>query len=191
MGKYFDYSDWQLEEICDNIRERLEDTKVPIPPKVKKHGINIVYKIGEGCYNYPNYGYFSYDIIPKFKIRKEAEDYLNQFSWLKRIDENNWEEIPPKDTYTDKNGSIHNCTYQIREYDYEEYEDGETYYEYTEEEKKKLTETLYFIEKARAYLKAYDYACDEYDFGEGRYVHNLNKELDKFEKEFLNKNKEI
>ena len=184
MGSYFDYRDWDLQEICDSIREKIAESKKPIPPKVMKHDISIVYRISGVCCVYSTYHLCGYD-LPKFKTRQEAEDYLSKISWIKRTGENSWEEIPVREEpYIDENGNKINPHYEIRESDYEVYEDGEYYTLYSDEEKQKLSEALYMIEKARIYMQVYDHCCDQGSFGEGGFSDELKEEMDKFEKDF-------
>ena len=182
--RYIELREWDIDYICNDIRERIAESKKPIPPKIIKHYISIVYKTGENSYIYPSYGLFSYPHVPDFKSRQEAENFMNCISWLKRIGENSWEEIPVRDKYIDNNGNEINCHYMIRESDYEVYEDEESHTEYSDEEREKLSEALYIIEKAMSYIRAYDYCRDQYCFGNGGFVKELKEELDKFEKNF-------
>lgn len=184
MGRYFDYSDWSLEELCNHIRDRIEESKKPIPPKVMKHSVSIVYRVGEGCYSYPTYGYFSYPHMPDFKNRHEAEDYLDKCGWIEKKGDNFWVDTCEKQTYKDKDGNDVYYHYEIRESDYEAYEDDEFHTEYSDEEKQKLSEALYMIEKARVYMSVYDYCCDNGCFGHGDFSDELKEELEKFEKNF-------
>ena len=182
--RYFDIYDWKLDELVDNIRERIADSKRPIPPKVMRHCIMIVYKCGEDSYSYPNRGYFAYGVVPEFTTRQEAEEYLNHCTGITRVGDNSWVEDGYNETYEKKDGSVENCHYMIRESDYEEYEDGEHHTEYSEEEKRLLSEALYNIEKSRVYMTVYDHCCDQYSFGGGGFSDELKEELEKFEKEY-------
>lgn len=179
MGRYFDYRDNDLEEICDSLRERINEFKKPIPPKKIKHQISILYKISDNSWRYP-YSLlsrrYSYDgKYQEFKSKEEAEKFLNSVGWIKRKGDNCWIEENPKD----------DGYYEINEYDTEVYEDEETHTEYSEEEKKCLSDALYSIEKARAYIKAYDYCCDQGIFGEGRFSEEVEEELEKFYKNYV------
>ena len=180
MGRYFDYSDWTLDEICMDIRRRIAESKETIPPKVMRHYVSIVYRTEHNCYTYSHYLYKSTD----FNSRKDAEDYLAKCGWIKKIDDNFWVDIAEKETYKDPDGNPVLKHYEIREYDCEEYEDGEHHIEYSEEEKKALSQTLLAIETARAYMRAYDYTSDECGFGEGRYAQEVKEEIDKMTKEY-------
>lgn len=182
--KYFDIHDWNMDELVNNIRERIVESKKDIPPKVVRHYIMIAYKCGESCYTYPNRGYFAYGVVPEFETREEAEEYLDHCSGITRIGENAWVEDGYDDTYELSDGSVERCHYMIRESDCEEYEDGEYHCEYSDEEKDKLSEALYIIEKARVYMKVYDHCCDEYSFGGGSFSDELKEELEKFEEEY-------
>ena len=182
--RYFDIYDWKLDELVDNIRERILESKKPLPKKVMRHLVIIVYRCGEGSYIFPNRGYFAHGVVPEFKTRQEAEDYLNQCDGIIKIGDGAWVEDGYNDTYTKSDGTVERCHYTIRESDYEEYEDGEHHTEYGEEEKKMLSEALYNIEKARVYMRVYDHCCDQYSFGDNRFSNELKRELEKFEKEY-------
>lgn len=182
MGRYFDFREWDLEEICYSLRKRIAESKKPIPPKVKRHLISIIYRTDVNCYTYSNLK--SLYSISDFKNRQEAIDFLNKFSWLTRTGDNSWEESSVRETYIDANGNEVKYHYEINEGDYEEYEDGESYFEYSNEEKEKLSEALHMIEKARVYINVYDHCCDQYSFGEGRFSDELKTELENFEKEY-------
>lgn len=184
MGRYFDYSEWNIDELCNHIRERIFESKKPIPKKVMKHYICIVFRTGENCYTYPNYGVFAYGYIPEFKTRKEAEDYLAKHDWIERKGDNCWVEYNEVRYYDLKSGGSEQYHYEIRESDYEEYEDGENYIEYTEEEKNQLSEILYQIERGKVCMSVYDHCCDQGSFGGGSFSEELKEELEKFEKEY-------
>lgn len=185
MGRYFDYSDWNIEELCDHIRERIDESKKPIPPKIMKHSVSILYKVGETCYMYPTYNFgYGYGDIPNFKTRQEAEDYISKCGWIEKKGDNFWIDSHSKETYKDKYGNEIRCHYEIKESDYEVYEDEEYHTEYSDEEKQKLSEALYMIEKARVYMRVYDYCCDHCHFGKGDFSNELNDELKVFESNF-------
>ena len=183
MGRYFDYREWDFEEICQNLRKRIYESKQPIPKKVMKHSVSILYRISKDCCTYPNTGWFSY--MPEFKTVEDAEKYLESIPGIDK-DGGLWINFQSGkvDTYEDKNGIEVPCHYEIRENDYEVYEDGNYYTEYSDEEKEKLSETLYNIEKMRVYLDVYDHCCDQYSFGNGHFSNELKEELEKFEKNY-------
>lgn len=184
MGRYFDYSDWDIEELCNHIRERIYESKKPIPGKVMKHYVSIVYKVGEGCYQYSGYGWFSYGNIPQFKTREEAEEYLDSIAWLTRTGDNSWIEEGRVRHYDTSDGKTERCHYEIRESDYEEYEDGEDHIEYTSDEKRYLSEILYNIEKARCCMDVYDHCCDQGSFGGGSFVKEFEEKISNFNKTY-------
>lgn len=179
MGRYFDYNDWDIEYLCNHIRERINESKSVIPPKVKKQGIYITFKVGDNTFQSTQY--FS---GRDFKSRKEAEDLLNKTQWIEKIGENSWKDEVENRTYATESGEEVPYHFEIVEYEYEQYEDGEDYIEYSEDEVKNLKEALYLIEKARVYMEAYDYCSDEYCFGKGGFTKELNEKLEKFEKEY-------
>lgn len=180
----FDISEWKLDELTDNIRERIVETKVEIPPKVIKHGVSVRYKTGENNYRYPNWGYFTYDMTKVFKTREDYEKYLDSISYIEKTGDNFWVEIGEKNTYKDSDGNEIPCHYEIHEYDYETYEDDNSYIEYSEDEKKCLSEILYLIEKAKVCMRVYDHCCDNWSFGNGGFSKELKTEIEKFEKEY-------
>lgn len=187
MSRYFDFREWDFDEICHNLRERIAESKKPIPPKVMVHSVCIVFRQSESSYTYTHslsysWGYNSN--YQNFKTREEAEKYIATCAWIEKLGDNFYIDIDEKRTYTDKNGKEVLYHYEIKESDYEQYADGNSYYEYSDEEKRLLSETLYNIEKARAYISAYDYCCDQCSFGEGRYEREVKEELKKFEKEY-------
>lgn len=184
MGRYFDYRDWELDELCHSLRERISESKKPLPKKVMKHSVIVLYRTGEGSYMYPNWGWFSYGNVPDFKSKDEAEKYLLDVCNFTKIGENMYEDNHKNQTYTNADGNVVNCHYVIRESDYEAFEDGEYHIEYSDEEKQKLSEALYMIEKARVYMSVYDHYCDQWSFGNGRFSNELKTELENFEKEY-------
>lgn len=185
MGRYFDYRDWDLDEICNSLRERIAEAKVPIPPKVPVHSVSIVYRTSAESCSYTHSLSYSY-IYERhnFTTREEAEEYIDKCAWIKKLGDNFWVDLDEKDTYIDKEGNKVLRHYEIHESDYEQYADGEWHTEYSDEEKKLLSETLFTIERARAYMRAYDHCCDQCSFGEGRYVQEVKEELEQFEKEY-------
>lgn len=181
---YFEYRDYEIEDMCNSIRERILESKKPLPPKVMNHYVSIRYRIGEGSYQYPHHGVFSWDVRPEFKTRQEAEDYLNKISWLKKEGDNFWVEDTETSYYDCKDGSSVKYHYEIHEFDIEEYEDGNSHVEYSDSEKDMLSEALYHIEKARIYMQVYNHCSDQWSFGNGRFSDEVNEEMEKFEKEF-------
>lgn len=184
MSRYFDYSDWDIEEVCNHIRERIFESKKTIPPKVMKHFVSIVYRTGESCYSYGCYGLYSYGRMPEFETREDAEKFLDKCAWITKLGDNFWVEDRESRSYDTKDGKTVLCHYEIRESDYEVYEDGGDYIEYTDEEKKQLSDILYIIEKARVCMSVYDHCCDQGSLGGGSFSEELKEELDKFEKDF-------
>lgn len=183
MGIYFDYSDWKIEELTNSIRERITEAKTPLPKKVMKHFICIRYRTGERCYSYGGGNEWIWN-HPEFKTREDAVKYIDKLGWVERIGDNMWVDSYSTDTYKDKDGNEVPCHYVIDEYDTEVYEDGDYHIVYTDEERKYLSEALHCIEKARAYMRAYDYASGKCGFGEGSYAETTSKELEKFENEY-------
>ena len=182
MKYYHDISEWNIEELCNNIRERIAESKKPIPPKVKKHGVSIYQRTGEGCYRGTYHEFFHFYPI---KSREHAERILNSCSWLEKIGDNMWIEIGGAPEYYEcKDGTMKRNHYFIEEYDYEEYEDGKDHVEYSEGEIQALKDTLFNIEKGLAYMRAYDHAEDQGSFGGGAYVEYANDELEKFNEEY-------
>lgn len=183
MGNYFDYRDWKIEELVDSLRETIAESKKPIPPKVTKHFIYIRYKIGEGRYSWGPNNYWASDHY-EFKTREDAINFLNSKGWIERTGENMWIDKCYHNPYEDSNGNLVDSHYEIVECDNEVFEDGERHIEYTEEEKKLLSDALYQIEKARVYMRAYDNAMDNCSFGGGSFTECLKDELEKFENEY-------
>lgn len=183
MGRYFDYSDWKIEEISDSIRERLSEAKTLLPKKVMKHFISIRYKTGESSYCCGGGDEWMWN-HQEFKTREEAIDYIGKLGWIERIGDNMWINSYSHETYKNKDGYDVRCHYLIEEYDAEVYEDGEHHVEYTDEERGYLSDALYCIEKARVYMRVYDYASDKCGFGGGSYAEMTRKELEKFENEY-------
>ena len=182
MRYYNDIHEWSIEELCHSIRERIAESKKPIPPKVKKHGVTIYYRLGEGSYR-GSYNEF-YHWYP-IESKEQAIDRLNKCSWLERIADNEWVEIGrASDYYECKDGTMKRQHYFIEEYDYEEYEDGENHIEYSEGEIQALKDTLFNIEKGLAYMRAYDHAEDQGSFGRGAYVEYANDELENFNEKY-------
>lgn len=182
MGRYFDYSDWKIEEITNSIRERIHDSKQPIPKKIIKHFIQIRYKIGDGCYSWSSNNWmWEHD---EFTNREEAITFLNKKSWIERTGENMWVDCCNNQTYTDKEGNVIPYHYEIEEYDSEIYEDGEYHTEYTDKEKNALSEALLCIEKARIYLKAFDRAENNASFGSDSFCEYLKEEFEDFFEHF-------
>lgn len=181
---YFDINDWSLAELTDDIRERIRDSKQVLPPKVMKHGVSIRYRTGESSYMYPNCGYLSYDMLKDLKTREDYEKYLDNIPYIEKIGDNFWMEIGENKTYVDSSGNEILYHYEIHEYDYEAYEDDNTYIEYSDEEKDRLSEALYVIERAKVYMRVYNHCRDNWSFGKGRFSDELKTELEKFEKEF-------
>lgn len=184
MASYFEYKDWDIEDLCDSIRERIHESKQPLPKKVMKHNVSIVFRIGEGSYQYPSRGWFSYDIMPNFITRQDAEKYLDNMGWIKKVKDNFWVEDNETRYYETKNGDSVPYHYEVRESDYENWEDDEYHTEYSEEEKKTLSEALYWIEKARVYMRTYDHCSDQGCFGHGGFSNEVKEELERFEKEY-------
>lgn len=179
MGRCFEYRDYEIERMCEDLVRRLIDAKKPIPPKIKKHCVSIRFRTGEGCFSYPNYGWFSH--LPEFKSWDDAEKFLGKLPDMFRMKPNFWVEEGETRTYETKDGARVLYHYEIHEYDYEEYEDGEYHTEYTPEEIERMKETLKIIDKARVYMKAYDYACDECDFGGGSFDKVMDEHLTNYE----------
>ena len=178
MRYYNDIHEWSIEELCNSIRERIAESKKPIPPKVKKHGVTIYYRLGEFGYRGTHNEFFHHYPI---ESREQAERILNGCSWLEKIEDNMWvEKGHASDYYECKDGSMKRQHYFIEEYDYEEYEDGEHHTEYSEGEIQALKDTLFNIEKGLAYMRAYDHAEDQGSFGGGAYVEYANDELEYF-----------
>lgn len=179
MGRCYDISSMELDRMCNDIIRRLIESKEPIPPKVKKHAVAIRFKVGENCFSFPNYGWFAH--LPEFKNVGEAERFLSRIPDMMKIGDNFWVEGYEKRTYKTSNDERIQYHYEIHEYDYEEFEDGEYHTEYTEEEIEKLKETLVIINKARTYMRAYDYAEDDSVFGNGQYVRLLDEKFKYYE----------
>lgn len=177
MGRYFDYQDWRIEDIANSIRERLEEARTPLPPKVKKHRIIIRHKVGDGCYVIEPGESWMYE-HDEFTSRNEAIDYLNSLHWLEKVGDNAWVDI--YSTFGDKAN-----LYEINEYDSEVYADEQYHIDYSQEEIKYLSDALKCIEKARVYMKEYDSAENNCSFGkDGSFKNNLEKSLEKFENEY-------
>lgn len=180
MGRYFDYNDWSLEEVCNSIRKRISDSKKPIPKKVIRHGVSIIYRTSETSYQ-SGWNHLHYVDI---EDKEQAIKFLDNCRWLIRVDENMWIDEVDKKTYTTKDGITIPFHFEIKEYDYECYEDGNEYVEYSEREKEDLSRILYLIEKARTCLDVYDHCCDQYSFGEDNFSKELENELYKFEENY-------
>lgn len=184
MGRYFEYRDWDIEELCDSIRNRIADSKKIIPPIVKKQGVSIIFKTSENSYSYPHHFNYNYRENKSFETKEECLKCLDNTAWVEKIGDNMWIDIQEKRTYTDKDGNEIPYHYEIHEYEYEQYEDGEHYTLYSDEEKKMLSDALYHIEKARIYMQVYDHCSDQGSFGKGSFSDELKEELDKFEKNY-------
>lgn len=180
MGRYFEYRDWEIEDICNNIRKRIMDSKKPIPLKVKKYGVSIIYRTSETSYQS---GWNRLHYV-ELEDKEQAIKFLDNCRWLVREGENMWVDDCEKHTYINKDGITIPYHFEIREYEYECYEDGNDYVEYSDEEKQMLRETLYNIEKARVYLSVYDHCSDQYSFGDGNFSNSSLSSLEKFEKEY-------
>ena len=184
MGRYFEYKDWEIESIANSIRERLEEARKPLPPKVMKHFITIHYKTGEGRYTYSSSDSWMLK-HDEFLSREDAINFLNSKSWLTRIGDNAWVDDCRYETYETKDGKTERAHYEISESDCEQYADGEFHTEYCDEEIEYLSDALMCIEKARVYMKEYDSAEDNCSFGKGgSFKDRLKESLDKFENEY-------
>jgi hypothetical protein len=179
--RYFDLPEWRFDEIIETLKRDIKKSEQTIPDMVKKHFINIVFKTGENCYQFSHYIYNLCD-LKELETRKEAEDLLNSLEWLERTGDNMWVDKNHGDeTYTTSDGEVIPMHYEIRESDCMVYADGNWYVRYSQEEKDKLKETLYMLEKARIYLDVYDHCHDQSSFGEGRFSDELKKRLEEFE----------
>ena len=184
MARWFDYSEWELDEVCNSIRERIRDSKHVLPPKVMRHYVSIMFRISESSYTNPSRIWFSYDQLPHFETRQDAEKYLDSMSWLEKTGVNSWVEEGETRYYDTKDGDSVPVHYEIHENDIEEFEDGEEHVEYSDEEKQKLSEILYLIEKAKVCLDVYDHCSDQWSFGHGQFSEELKERLERFETEF-------
>lgn len=182
MGKYFDYRDWEIEELCNSLRVRIKEAQKPLPQKVVNHYVSIRQRIGDTCYTYPQYLYFPNQSSPK--TREEAEKFLNSCDWLEKAGENKWIELNETRYYDTKDGGSEKYHLEVHEYDLEEYEDGEYHVEYANSEIESMKAALYAIEKARVYMELYDDFVDNYSFGEGRFAKACDIANDKFTKTF-------
>lgn len=184
MGRYFDYSDWHLDELCEDLRKRISESKKPLPKKVRNRYVSIYYRIGEGSWMYPNTGWFAHGTKPDFKSVKEAEEYLDSLPRFKKIGDNSWVEGENVEYYTCQDGTCVPKHYEVKESYCMEYEDGEGHIEYSKSEQKMLRKALYEIEKARVYMDVYDHCCDQWSFGEGHFSKELTKRLKEFEENY-------
>lgn len=182
MMRYFDIRDWDIEEMCDSLRERIAEAKKPLPKRVMKHSVSIILRTSPTSYQSPE----PYFYRERFQTREEAEKFMDKTPWIERTGDNSWIELGSRNhkTYIDKEGNEVPYHYEINEYDYETWEDDEYHIEYSDSEKKMLSETLYQIEKARIYMDVYDHCCDQGSFGEGHFAQELNERLKKFEEEY-------
>lgn len=181
MGRYFEYRDCDIEDMCNSLIRKLIDAKIhnPLPPKVKKHAVVIRFKTGECCFSFPSYGWMTK--LPEFKSYDDAERFLNRTTGLFKMGANFWVDEGETRSYPTSDGPKVLYHYEIQEYDYEGFEDGNYYTEYTPEEIKHMEETLAIIDKARVYMRAFDYAEDESTFGKGAYSKTLNEYLKNYE----------
>ena len=156
MARHFDYSDWSIDEVCDDLRRRIREARKPLPKKVMKHYVNLIYVTGVGCGLY-THSLYQHIQMTNPQTRKEYEDFLNNITWIERKSDNCWVEKGENQYYTDKSGNHVLYHYEIRESDHEVFEDDEFHYEYTEDEVNALIEALHTIRMGIGAMRAYDY----------------------------------
>ena len=177
MARHFDYSDWSIDEVCDDLRRRIREARKPLPKKVMKHYVNLIYVTGVGCGLY-THSLYQHIQMSNPQTRKEYEDFLDNITWIERKSDNCWVEKGENQYYTDKSGNQVLYHYEIRESDHEVFEDDEFHYEYTEDEVNALIEALHTIRMGIGAMRAYDYCCDEGVFGKGSFITEYKENMD-------------
>lgn len=178
MGMYFDFKDYEIEEMIQDLKNRIAETEKPLPKKVMRHNVCIVFRTDKDVYEYPRSGWFMH--VPDFETRKDAEKFLARVPGMIRLGDDYWVLDGERREYEVAYGHKVFYHYEIRESDYEQFEDGQHHYEYTPEEVIALKRTLTSMEDGLRAMRLYDKCCEDGRFGNGEFVEEMRKTTDFF-----------
>ena len=166
-GGYFDYNQYKIDNIIDSIERELNRAVKPRPPIIKKEAINIYKIINDKRKDYcSNYNF----------IHLESARYYFKHKGYKiiDIDDNNF-------IAEDNDGT----QYEIHKFEYEEYEDGNYYPDYSKETINEFKNAIKTLKKTSIYVNRLDWLISG-DDGEKEFHKRLKIELDELNDESIN-----
>lgn len=140
-GNYYDFSDYQLDEIIEDLENTIHKATMPRPPKVEEWELWQVSRL------YKRFSYGQVYLPIPVKTRQQAIDYINRQGW--RITGENEGGINMED------GTI---SYRFSKYT--PYADGEIYPDYKAETIEELRKALMVLKQAKVYIRRLNYLFD-------------------------------
>ena len=166
-GGYFDYQQYHIDDIANNIEKEIEEAAKPKPPLVWREHVSIFKKIDDWHSRCIYMGFKTYNEAVKHLKKDKAYKFVREYEKDgKRISE-----------FMDGDKLI-----EVKELRYQEYEDGEYYPEYTEETIQIFKDAVKILRKAAIYAQRIDWFLSG-DDGEDNLKERLEKELKELEEE--------
>ena len=164
-GGHFDYAQYKIGDIADSIEQEIELATGPKPPLITKEYVSVCRIIDEHSKSYLGYNYRTFNSALKDFTNPDDYEVLLREKDMVRV-----------------RGKVDNQIYEVRNGTYEEYEDGGSYPEYSDETIKELRNGVELLRKAEIYAQRIDwFICG--DDGEETFHKRLKEDLEKYEKE--------
>ena len=165
-GGHFDYAQYRINDIIDSIEREIERATCERPPLIKKRCVSVYEITGEHsfrcCFEY------------HFHTFDEAVEYFTSckkhYKIIDLCEKHNTQFL--KVEIKGKNREL-----EIRGFEYEEYENGGYYPDYSEETLCEFKNAIYYLKKAQIYAQRIDWLISG-DDGEKSFHVRLKEELD-------------
>ena len=166
-GGYFDYQQYHIDDIANNIEKEIEEAAKPKPPLVWREHVSIFKKIDDWHSRCIYMGFKTYNEAVKHLKKDKAYKFVREYEKDgKRISE-----------FMEGDKLI-----EVKELRYQEYEDGEYHPEYTEETIQIFKDAVKILRKAAIYANRIDWLLSG-DDGEDNLKERLKEELKELEDE--------
>ena len=166
-GGYFDYQQYHIDDIANNIEKEIEEAAKPKPPLVWREHVSIFKKIDDWHSRCIYMGFKTYNEAVKHLKKDKAYKFVREYEKDgKRISE-----------FMEGDKLI-----EVKELRYQEYEDGEYHPEYTEETIQIFKDAVKILRKAAIYAQRIDWFLSG-DDGEDNLKERLEEELKELEDE--------
>jgi hypothetical protein len=164
-GGHFGFNQYHLGDIADSIEREIERATGPKPPLVTKECVSVCRVVSDSCKSYLSYHYPTFNSALRDFMRPEDYEVLVRTDNMVRV-----------------KGKGDGQIYEVHHGTYEEYEDGGSYPNYTEETIKEFRNAIDILRRAEIYAQRVDYLISG-DDGEESFHSRLKEELKKYEEQ--------